>query len=475
MKKSILLITFLYAVGLTLSLWLYHHKPLLMEDVGQLLPTKIKEVHGATSEAKLQGWVNEAIKNNEKISVAGMQHSQGGHTYYPNSIMIDMKKYNNILDYSPHEKSITVQSGATWEDIQAKINPDHLAIQVMQSQNIFTVGGSLSVNAHGRDIRFGSLIDTVESFRLLTPQGTIINVSRTENSNLFPLVIGGYGLFGIILDVTLHLTDDELYQIRSRAINYQDYPNYFINEVHQNKDIRMHIARLSTAPDTLLQEMFVTDYQLVENQANLVEYAKLERDSLAAPQKFMLGLSRHSDWGKNLLWETQNKFYVSQDGNYITRNNAMRGDSKFMEYDNPTKTEILQEYFVPIDEFTSYLDDLRAVLKKEELNLLNITVRYVNEDEEAVLSYAKEDMFALVLLINQGKSKRDIEKTEKVIQEMIDVTLEHDGSYYLPYYSYPTQDQMDEAYPRNKEFFAQKKQFDPNEVFMNLFYKEYSQ
>jgi len=53
--------------------------------------------------------------------------------------------------------------------------------------------------------------------------------------------------------------------------------------------------------------------------------------------------------------------------------------------------------------------------------------------------------------------------------------LQHDGSYYLPYYSYPTQDQMDEAYPRNKEFFQLKKQFDPNEVFINLFYKEYSQ
>jgi len=153
----------------------------------------------------------------------------------------------------------------------------------------------------------------------------------------------------------------------------------------------------------------------------------------------------------------------------------MRGASKFMEYDNSSHTEILQEYFVPVDEFASYLDDLRKVLDKEDLNLLNITVRYVNEDEEAVLSYAKEEMFALVLLINQGKSNNEIEKTEKVIRQMIDVTLDHRGSYYLPYYSYPTQAQMDEAYPRNKEFFQQKKQFDPNEVFLNLFYKEYSQ
>ncbi|RNC97748.1 FAD-binding oxidoreductase [Lysinibacillus halotolerans] len=475
LKKSIVIVSTLYGIGLILSLWLYNHKPIFIEDVGQLLPTKVKEIHSATSEAELQSLVKESINNNEKISVAGMQHSQGGQTYYPNGVVIDMKKYNKILDYNPHEKMITVQSGTTWEDIQQKINPDHLAIRVMQSQNIFTVGGSISVNAHGRDIRYGSLIDTVESFRLLTPQGDIINVSRTENSNLFPLVIGGYGLFGIILDVTMHLTDDELYQIRSRSIDYQDYPDYFIHDVKNNENIRMHIARLSVAPDSFLRDMYVTDYELAENQNNLANYSELKRDTLAAPQKFMLGLSRYSDWGKNLLWDMQNKLYVGQDGNYITRNNAMRGDSKFMEYDNPSKTEILQEYFVPIDEFSMYLDDLRSMLEKEELNLLNITVRYVNEDNEAVLSYAKEDMFALVLLINQGKSKKEIEKTKKVIQKMIDVTLQHDGSYYLPYYSYPTQAQMDEAYPKNKEFFEQKKQFDTNELFMNLFYKEYSQ
>ncbi|WP_062109983.1 FAD-binding protein [Bacillus niameyensis] len=474
MKKSILIITILYGLGLSTSLWFYNHKPLIIKDVGQLLPTKIKEVHSFTSESELQSWVKEAIDNEEKISVAGMQHSQGGHTYYPNGMLIDMKSYNKILDYNEKERTITVQSGATWEDIQTKINPDHLALRVMQSQNIFTVGGSISVNAHGRDIRYGSLIDTVESFRLLTSEGDIINVSRTENSQLFPLVIGGYGLFGIILDVTFHLTDDELYQIRSKSINYEDYPDYFLNEVKQNKDIRMHIARLSVAPETMLQDMFVTDYELAEEHDLLSSYSKLKGDALASPQKFMLGLSRYSDWGKDLLWNVQEKFYVGQDGNYITRNNAMRTDSKFMEYDHPTKTETLQEYFVPIDEFTNYLDDLRTVLEKEELNLLNITVRYVNKDAEAVLSYAKEDMFALVLLINQGKSKKDIQKTEQVIQKMIDVTLEHNGSYYLPYYPYPTQAQMDEAYPRNKEFFQLKKQFDPNEVFMNLFYKEYS-
>ena len=109
----------------------------------------------------------------------------------------------------------------------------------------------------------------------------------------------------------------------------------------------------------------------------------------------------------------------------------MRSDSAFMEYENPNIIEVLQEYFVPIDAFTEYIDDLRNVLNEEEFNLLNITIRYVEKNENAVLSYAKDDMFALVLLINQGRSDSEIKKTEDVIRKMIDVTLKHNGSYYL--------------------------------------------
>ena len=39
----------------------------------------------------------------EKISIAGMQHSQGGQTYYPHGTMLDMKGYNKILEFDPEE------------------------------------------------------------------------------------------------------------------------------------------------------------------------------------------------------------------------------------------------------------------------------------------------------------------------------------------------------------------------------------
>jgi decaprenylphospho-beta-D-ribofuranose 2-oxidase len=442
-------------------------------DVSRLMPTKINSIVNGSEEKGIVEALSKARKENLKVSIAGKRHSQGGHTYYPDGVVLDMTDFNKVLSVDPVHKTVHVQSGATWDDIQKEVNPHGLSVKVMQSQNIFTIGGSLSVNAHGRDIRNGSLIETVNWFRLLKSNGEIITVSRKENAEYFPLVIGGYGLFGVILDVELQLTSDELLTLETEEMDYDEYEDYFKQDVLKDENVKMHLARLSTAPDTFLQDMYVTNYRGSDKQEQYPDFNHLKRDKFTFLTKFLLGLSRDFDWGKNLFWEMQKSFFDKKDGDLETRNNVMRSESEFLEYKGKSDTDILQEYFVPVEEYDEYIDDLREYLVEDDINIMNITVRYVNESEEAVLSYAKEDMFALVLLINQEMGEKAKKKTGDTIRGMIDITIEHGGSYYLPYYKYPTDEQLHETYPNAEEFFNYKRQFDPDERFMNLFYEEY--
>ncbi|WP_246942462.1 FAD-binding oxidoreductase [Bacillus pinisoli] len=474
-RLFILLFIFCYVIAFVFSI--SRSEPVrsstsVMEDVSGLMPVKVHKLVKGQEEASIKQVIQEAAEQDLKVSIAGKRHSMGGHTYYRDGIVLDMTSYNKILAFNPEEKIIRVQSGATWDQIQQHVNPYGLAVKVMQSQNIFTIGGSMSVNAHGRDIRYGSLVDTIRSFRLLQENGDIIQVSRDENEELFELVIGGYGLFGVILDVELELTDDELYTMETSELNFDEYTEYFKNEVIGNEGVRMHLARISTASDHFLKDMYVTDYVLAPNQ-ELKLRNELKTDRMTFLTKFLLGLSRNFSWGKNLLWDMQEKYFLKTNGSLVTRNNVMRSESKFLEYDHDSNTDVLQEYFVPIDHFTPYINELRTTLLEEDLNLINITIRYVQKDESAVLSYAKDDMFALVLLINQGISKEEQEETKAIVQKMIDVTLKYNGSYYLPYMPYPTKEQMKAAYPRTDEFFTKKKLYDPDERFYNYFYEEY--
>ncbi len=440
----------------------------------RLLPVEIKTVTSGMNDEALQKIVHNAKKSKDVLSIAGMQHSQGGQTVYPNGIMIDMKPYNQINKVDLQAKTVTVQSGATWADIQRAINPYGLSLKVSQSQNIFTVGGSLSVNAHGLDIRNGGLTDTVLSMRFMNADGDILGLSPSENSELFYAVLGGYGLFGIILDVTLQLTDDELLQTKTANMPYTEYPSYFKQQVQRDPKAKMHLARISIAPDSFMEDMYAITYKTAPDQRQLASYQKLKDENLVAVPKFFLGLSRINDAGKNSFWNAQKVYTQQIEGNLVSRNNVMRSDSEFMEYDNSRKTEILQEYFVPVDQFEHYIPALKTVLEDHpDFNLLNVTIRYVEQNEDAVLSYAKEEMFSLVLLVNQGTDTKSVQATQDVVREMIDLTLAHDGSYYLPYFGYPTKKQMQEAYPKTEEFFELKERFDPEHRFMNLFYEEY--
>lgn len=461
-----------YMTVFSFSLWTYQHPVLTSSDQSKLLPTRVKQIRSATSTNDLKSWVAQAKQRQETVSVAGMQHSQGGQTYLPDTTVLDMTDYDRILAYTPDKHRITVQSGITWAEIQERIQPDGLAVQVMQSQNIFTVGGALSVNVHGRDIRYGSLLDTVDSFRLLKADGTVVHVSRNENADLFRLVPGGYGLFGIILDVTLKLTDDEWYTEQTVALDYHDYPAYFRQHVLGDADVRMHIGRISVAPDGFFKEMYVTNYHKAERTVP-IEEELLKQETIIALPKALLGLSRYSDFGKNKLWSFQKSYFLKQSGTYESRNNVMRSDSAFMEYTSPGRTELLQEYFVPVDSFVSYIDQLRTILTTDELNVLNITIRYVEQDRTAALSYAKQDMFALVWLINTETDPASINETKRIVQKLIDATLEHQGSYYLPYYPFATRDQFTAAYPNAAAFKAAKQRQDPKGLFMNQFYLDY--
>lgn len=474
MKKIGLVLLYCFILCLSAYFYSAHLHDSTAEAHQRLLPVKIRTVKPGTDEKDLQQLVQNANRSGDILSIAGMQHSQGGQTVYPDGIMVDMKPYNQILEVDEDAKTVTVQSGATWADIQEAVNPYGLSLKVSQSQNIFTIGGSLSVNAHGLDIRHGGLSDTVLSMRVLTADGEIRNLSPTENKELFYAIIGGYGLFGIILDATFQLTEDELYVTETQSMDFQDYPAYFKEQVKAKPEAKMHLARLSIAPESLLEEMYAITYETAPDQSKLPEHKQLKTENLVAVPKFFLGLSRINDAGKETFWKTQKTYTEGIDGKLVSRNNVMRSDSEFMEYDNSRKTEVLQEYFVPVDEFESYIPELKTVLEAHpDFNLLNVTVRYVDQNDNAVLSYAKEDMFSLVLLINQGTDPESMADTREVVQEMIDVTLAHHGSYYLPYFGYPTKSQMQKAYPRTNEFFQLKDRYDPDHRFKNLFYEEY--
>jgi len=446
---------------------------LLINDVGRLNPTYVKEIVQNREVQSLQETLARARENSLNVSIAGKRHSMGGHTFYPGAVVLDMTSFNKIILVNEDEKIVTVQSGATWKDVIEAVHKKKLAVKVMQAYNTFTVGGSMSVNVHDSDAGRGQMIETIKSFRLLLANGTITNVSRTENPELFSLVIGGYGMFGVILDVDLELTDDVLYKKQEYIIDYKDYYEFYSKQ-RSNPNIKVIFSRLSIAPDeTLLKELIVTTYETTGESDN--NYFKLAPVTKTGLKKFIFGLSRKYDWGKKFRWYLQKEQSDRFEPSIVSRNNLINNDISYLDYHSSRNTDILQEYFIPVENLPRFVDGLREIIKKYNVNLLSSTIRHLPATNESFLSFSPVDSYGFVLYFNVGLSEKEQEKVEKWTQELTEVALANNGTYYLPYQLYATQDQIERAYPQINAFFSKKRQYDPKELFVSKFYAKYGQ
>jgi len=143
------------------------HRFNLINDVSCLNATRVYEIVTVHSYDDIRNALQRAKEKKLPIAIAGKRHSMGGQAFFKDAIVLNMLEYNKIVSLDEEKKIITVQSGATWHDIQNFLNKKNLAIKVMQSSDIFTIGGSLSVNAHGMDHRIGSIASTIQSFSII--------------------------------------------------------------------------------------------------------------------------------------------------------------------------------------------------------------------------------------------------------------------------------------------------------------------
>ena len=232
-------------------------------DVSRLNPETVSEI----IKVRTQEDVVTVLKNlpeKTKVSISGTRHSQGGHIVFPNAIVLDMTDFNKVVAISPKEKSVVVQSGATWAKVQEEANKFGLAVKVMQSSNIFSVGGSLSANAHGRDPRFGPLIETVRNIKVALANGDVVMASRSMKSDLFYAAIGGYGLLGVILEAEIELTDNLPLKKVTNKFSVQEYACALRD---QADELSLHYGRCSFVPGkTFLTECYSTNFRASEEK-----------------------------------------------------------------------------------------------------------------------------------------------------------------------------------------------------------------
>ena len=72
-----------------------------------------------------------AVRNTDgPVAIGGGRFSMGGQTAIDHGVQLDMRDYDQVVAFHPDVKRITVQSGMTWRELQAHIDPADLSAEL---------------------------------------------------------------------------------------------------------------------------------------------------------------------------------------------------------------------------------------------------------------------------------------------------------------------------------------------------------
>jgi FAD/FMN-containing dehydrogenase len=447
-------------------------------------------VHGVVrpgTEEDVVAAVAYARRNDLAVSVSGTRHAMGGQASYPGGLVLDMRGFDTVA-VDAAAGTVRVGAGATWRSVLEALHAEGRAVAAMPSIDILSVGGTVSVNAHGVDFRRGSIAGTVRSLRLVSADGTVRDVDRTSDPDLFAAVIGGYGLFGVITEVELETVPDTVYRLEQRVIPSADLARTYLEEVVPDEDARLMYAHLSTAPSSFLAEAILYTYSDAGTPGSAAEPIGLLKDTQnSRVGRFALNLARHGGFFQEARWAAQKHVLPSFQPCATSRNAALRDAEACMvartqatynglgllNHKLPDRTDVLHEYFVEPDRLGEFLQAAAPVLRDHDAELLSASVRVVHRDE-VLLSYAQGTRLSVVLYLSQDLSDAGNADMAGLTRRLVNLALEHDATFYLPYQPHYTREQVAQAYPTLDKFFALKRQHDPEERFRNAFSTRFS-
>jgi hypothetical protein len=138
---------------------------------------------------------------------------------------------------------------------------------------------------------------------------------------------------------------------------------------------------------------------------------------------------------------------------------------ELLDYRSRRDTDIIQEYFVPVEAFVPFMDRFREILIADRANVLSSTVRYVTANATPALAYAPQrNALAVIQMSNVGLSPEEQGRAEATTRRLVDPAQEHGGTDNLTNQLYPTAEQLPRAYP-GAQRRSGKRFYDPAETF----------
>ncbi|MEW6761716.1 MAG: FAD-binding oxidoreductase [Pseudomonadota bacterium] len=437
----------------------------LIENVTGLYPVEVARVAAPASTAEVaaavRGWPG-------KIAVGGGRYSMGGQVAIAGGLHLDMRGMNRLVKLDTAARVARVQAGMRWRDLQELLDPHDLAVQTMQSYANFTVGGAESVNAHGRYVGNGPVVNSLRALQLVLADGTVVEASRDKHAALFRAAAGGYGAVGVITEVELDLAHNTRIERVVTEVALGDYPAWFRREVMRADCVFHNADLLPPHFDAPVAVSWHTSGKPLTETARLVPRGQ----SYSLEQNVLFAMTELPG-GELLRSQVIHPLLLDKPAVKWRNHEASLDVAELEPRTRRISTYVLQEYFIPVRHFAGFARAMAAVIREHGAQVLNVSVRHSPPDTTSLLPWAKEEVFSFVLYYKQRTGKAARQEAGAWTRAMIDAALRFGGRYYLPYQLHATRAQFEQAYPEVAVLRSVKRSHDPDGKFSNSLWARY--
>jgi FAD/FMN-containing dehydrogenase len=455
----------------------------LVNDVySQLNPTRVARVVPVDSLAAIQSALGAARREGRTVSVAGGRHAMGGQQFGADTVLLDTRPMNRVLDLDSTRGMVDVEAGVQWPDLvnallalQAGDAKPWGIIQKQTGADRLTIGGALGANIHGRGLKLRPMIGDVESFDLVDAEGQVLTCSRTENSDLFRLAVGGYGNFGVIARVRLRLMPRTKLERVVEVIDVEDLMPALDRRIADGflyGDCQFSIDATS---DTFLKAGVFSCYRPLPADAEMPDVEK----ELAPKDWRELYYLAHAD--TKTAFDRYSSYYLTTSGQRYwsdTHQLSVYIDDYHVDVDRrlgsrAKGTEMITEVYVPRAQLAAFLATLRDDFRSHGVQVIYGTIRLIEPDKESFLAWASEAWACIVMNLHVTHTPDGLARAEANFRRIIARAVERGGKYFLTYHRWATREQVEACYPQLAEFLTLKQRYDPGELFQSDWYRHY--
>ncbi len=445
--------------------------------------TRVAECLTPDSVEAVAAAIDQARRRGSAVSIAGGCHAMGGQQFGRGTLNLDLGRLRRVLNFDAERGLVEVEAGIQWPELMrsylvAQQGRSHQwgIRQKQTGADRLSIGGAIAANIHGRCLASPPFVGDVESFRLVGPDGEIRDCSRTLNPELFRLVVGGYGLFGVVVSATLRLVPRRKVQRVVRLIELDELADAFAERIGEGYLYGDFQFATDAASSGFLQRGVFSCYRPVDSDRPIPPgQIRLTPDDWQA----LLRLA-HED--KSRAFERFTEFYLATTGQLYwsdTHQLSLYLDDYHEALDpllgsEVRGTEMITELYVPRERLGDFMAEVREDFRVNEVDLIYGTVRLIERDRESFLAWAREDAACVIFNLHVAHTLAGWREARAAFRRLIDIAIRYGGSYFLTYHRFASAEQLLACYPRFPEFLRRKRHYDPEQRFQSDWYRHYS-